>query len=88
MPTNMYSTAYVASLPDAASGTYLPPNTREASYAIFPISIIVFFISIPYPPILRIRGSQKEIFLKHKNKDKVTNSCAHTLGYLIIHSGQ
>ena len=39
----MYSTAHVAwknSLTDATSGTYLPPNTREASYAIFPIGHI------------------------------------------------
>ena len=39
MPRNrrMYSTASVACKnwhPDTTSGTYLPPNTREASYAI------------------------------------------------------
>ena len=36
----MYSTASVACKnwhPDTTSGTYLPQNTREASYAIFPI---------------------------------------------------
>ena len=36
----MYSTAPVACKnwhPDTTSGTYLPPNTREASYAILPI---------------------------------------------------
>ena len=38
----MFSTARVACKnwhPDTTSGTYLPPNTREASYAIFPISV-------------------------------------------------
>ena len=36
----MFSTACVACKnwhPDTTSGTYLPQNTREASYAIFPI---------------------------------------------------
>ena len=37
----MYSMAHVACKnwhPDTTSGTYLPPNTREASYAISPIA--------------------------------------------------
>ena len=37
----MYSMAPVACKnwhPDTTRGTYLPPNTREASYAIFPIA--------------------------------------------------
>ena len=37
----MYSTASVACKnwhPDTTGGTYLPQNTREASYAIFPIA--------------------------------------------------
>ena len=47
MPRNrqamrMYSMAPVACKnwhPDTMSGTYLPPNTREASYTIFPIGV-------------------------------------------------
>ena len=41
----MYSTASVACKnwhPDTTSGTYLPPNTREASYAISPILLSSF----------------------------------------------
>ena len=42
----MYSMASVACKnwhPDTTSGTYLPQNTREASYAIFPIDSVVVF---------------------------------------------
>ena len=43
----MYSTAPVACKnwqPDTTGGTYLPQNTREASYAIFPIRRIDLII--------------------------------------------
>ena len=54
----MYSTASVACKnwhPDTTSGTYLPQNTREASYAIFPIEEYY---------IMGVGGGQGACFLK------------------------
>ena len=59
----MYSTASVACKnwhPDTTGGTYLPQNTREASYAIFPIpefvipNLLQFSLQIDFSDIFTI----------------------------------
>ena len=78
----MYSMAHVACKnwhPDTTSGTYLPPNTREASYAISPIGSDLLFNR-------DTRGNRRKVLKGskkfHDQPDLVVNRASRIRTYL------